>query len=76
MELFSVLFMEACIMMKVHKVDQNVVLGLIASTVKFTPQQKDGDKYKVRPNLFFNNIYWEREKQEMCERSVEYEYLQ
>ena len=31
--------------MKVDKVDQQVVLGLIAPTVKFAPQQKGGDKY-------------------------------
>ncbi|KAK2159687.1 hypothetical protein LSH36_148g05049, partial [Paralvinella palmiformis] len=35
----------ACI--KVHKVDQKVLLELIASTVKSAPQQKGGDKNKM-----------------------------
>ena len=60
--------------MKVHKVDQKVVQGLIASTIKFAPQQKGGDKYKV----FLKHINQESKEvySLVCEWFLEYEYSQ
>ena len=50
-------------MMKVHRKDQRLVLGLLlASAVKFAPQQKDDEKEKIRTNIFLKHIPWEREE--------------
>jgi len=59
-------FLDACI--KVHKVDQKVLLELIASTVKSAPQQKGGDKNKVQPNIF--KIFLRNVRSKKCVKGV------